>query len=130
MTVSNNRVFTWKFTQLVWLLFGILEALIGLRVILRLIAANPGNPFARFIYALSGVFVWPFLGLTGTPSANGAALEISSLVAMLVYALLAWIIVKLVWILIDRPRTTTLVTRDTTIVEQTVPLETRDQSRV
>jgi len=131
MTVSGNRVFTWKFTQLVWLLFGMLEALIGLRVILRLIAANPHNPFAILVYNLSAVFVWPFLGLTRTPSENGAVLEISSLIAMFVYALVGWVIVQLVWILIDRPRTSaTVVTRDTTVVEQTRPVQPQNQPRV
>ena len=130
MTVSDNRVFTWKFKQLVWLLFGMLEALIGLRVVLRLIAANPQNPFARLVYGLSGLFVWPFLGLTRTPSANGAVLEISSLIAMFVYALIAWIIVQLVWILIDRPRSTTVVTRNTTVVEQSRPSQQQNQPRI
>jgi hypothetical protein len=116
---NGQRVFTWKLTQLIWLLFGLLEALIGLRVVLRLIAANPANPFARIVYDLSYVFVWPFLGLTHTPAANGAALEISSLIAMFVYALVGWALVQFVWIVFDRPRSATVV-RDTTVVEQTV----------
>ena len=119
----RSRVFTWKFTQLVWPLFGMLEALIGLRVVLRLIAANPHNPFALLVCNFSYPFVWPFLGLTGTPSANGAVLEISSLIAMFVYALVAWVIVQFVWILIDRPRSAGVV-RDTTIVEQIPPSRT------
>ena len=129
MTVSSNRVFTWKFTQLVWLLFGLLEALIGLRVLLRLIAANPYNPFAQLVYKLSYPFVWPFLGLTRTPSADGMVLEISSLIAMFVYGLIAWVIVQLVWILIDRPRSALLV-RDTTMVEHTVPTQVRETTVV
>src|SRR6266581_62220 len=135
---TGQRVFTWKFTQLIWLLFGILEALIGLRVVLRLIAANPGNPFAELVYGLSYVFVWPFLGLTRTPSANGSVLEISSLIAMFVYALIGWVLVQLVWILIDRPRSTTVVdtppsatvVRERTVVEQTQQTQpTRPQNQ-
>jgi hypothetical protein len=125
----DNESSTWKLTQLVWLLFGLLEALIGLRVVLRLIAANPRNPFALLVYDLSYVFVWPFLGLARTPNANGAVLEISSVIAMFVYALIAWVIVQLVWILFDRPRSTTMV-RDTTIVEQTVPPRPQNQPRL
>lgn len=128
VNVSEQRVFTWKLAQLIWLLFGLLESLIGLRVLLRLIAANPLNPFATLVYRLSNVFVWPFLGLTRTPSANGAVVEISSLIAMMVYALIAWAIVQLVWIVFDRPRSATVV-RDTRIVEQTVPTRPQDQPR-
>jgi hypothetical protein len=100
-----------------------------MRVVLRLIAANPGNPFAVLVYKLSYVFVWPFMGLTRTPSANGAVLEISSLIAMVVYALIGWVLVQLVWILIDRPRTATVV-RDTTVVEHTVPARPQNQQRM
>ncbi len=120
VNVSGQRVFTWKLAQLIWLLFGLLESLIGLRVLLRLIAANPLNPFAILVYRLSNVFVWPFLGLTRTPSANGAVVEISSLIAMMVYALIAWAMVQLVWIVFDRPRGATVV-RDTTVVARALP---------
>jgi len=129
VTDGGQRVFTWKLTQLIWLVFGLLEALIGVRVILRLIAANPGNPFARLVYDLSYLFVWPFLGLTRTPSANGAVLEISSLIAMFVYALVAWALVQLVWIVFDRPRNTTVV-RETTVADQTVPTRVRETTTV
>ena len=88
-----------KLTGLIWLMGGLLEALIGLRFLLKLIAANPNTPFVNFIYALSDVFLWPFAGLTATPSANGMVLEISSLVAMIVYAVLTWGAVRLLWLL-------------------------------
>src|SRR5260370_20763889 len=104
VNTNGQRVFTWKLAQLIWLVFGLLESLIGLRVLLRLIAANPFNPFAILVYKLSNVFVWPFLGLTRTPNANGAVVEISSLIAMMVYAAIAWAIVQLVWIALHRPR--------------------------
>lgn len=129
MTVTGQRVFTWKLTQLVWLLFGLLESLIGLRVILRLIAANPRSPFALLVYNLSYPFVWPFLGLTRTPSANGAVLEISSIIAMFVYALVAWAIAEIIWIVLYRPRGVTVV-RDTTVVEHTAPTQPQNQQRL
>ena len=129
VTDNGQRVFTWKLTQLIWLAFGLLEALIGLRVVLRLIAANPGNPFARLVYDASYIFVWPFLGLTRTPSANGAVLEISSLIGMFVYALVAWALVQLVWIVFDRPRGVAVV-RDTTVIDQTMPARVRETTTV
>ena len=129
VTDGGQRVFTWKLTELIWLMFGLLEALIGLRVILRLIAANPANPFARLVYDASYIFVWPFVGLTRTPSANGAVLELSSLIAMFVYALVAWALVQLVWIVLDRPRGATVM-RDTTVVDQTIPTRVRETTVV
>ena len=120
VTPTEQRVFTFKLTQLVWLLFGLLEALIALRVFLKLIAANPGNPCAALVYNLSAVFLWPFFGLTGTPAANGMVLEIPSIIAMIVYGFLAWVIAYTVWLLLYRPRESVVVQE--TIVSPTTPV--------
>ncbi len=92
-----------RWAQFIWLVFGVIIGLIGLRVVLRLIVANPANTFADFIYDVTGIFLGPFFGLTGTPTTtDGIALEISSLIAMVVYALIAWVIVKLVYVLFSK----------------------------
>jgi hypothetical protein len=89
--------------QVVWLALGALEFLLGLRAVLKLIAANPANPFANFIYNITQVFLWPFSGLTVTPAANGMVLEIPTLIAMAVYALLGWLFIRLIWLVFDKP---------------------------
>jgi uncharacterized protein YggT (Ycf19 family) len=100
----EQRIWTFKATQLVWLLFGILEALIVLRVLLKLIAANPNSPIAALIYAFTDLFLFPFAGLTATPSAGGMVLELSSLFAIVIYALIAWAIERTIWVVFYRPR--------------------------
>jgi len=98
------RIYTFKATQLVWLLFGTLETLIALRILLKLIAANPSSPIAALIYAFTDLFLFPFAGLTATPSAGGMVLELSSMFAMLIYALIAWAVERLIWVIFYRPR--------------------------
>jgi hypothetical protein len=100
----ERRIFTFKATQLVWLLLGILEAFLALRFVLKLIAANPDSPFAVFIYGFTNLFLFPFAGLTGTPSAGGMVLEIPTMIAMVVYALIGWAIERLIWVIFYRPR--------------------------
>ncbi len=95
---AERRATMEKISGLIWLMGGLLEALIGMRFLLKLIAANPNTPFVSLIYGLSDLFLWPFAGLTATPSANGMVLEISSLVAMLVYAILTWAAVRIFWL--------------------------------
>jgi hypothetical protein len=95
---QERRLLLQRIVQLIYLFFGVLEGLIGLRVLLKVIAANPANPFARFIYALTDLFLLPFAGLVGNPSAEGMVLEITALIGMFVYALLCWLIVRLVWL--------------------------------
>ena len=96
--------------RLVWLLFGFIEALIGLRIVLKLIAANPASPFAALVYFISDIFVWPFAGLVATPAAGGMVFEISSIIAMFVYALLAWGLVELIYLLLYPGRSRVRVT--------------------
>jgi uncharacterized protein YggT (Ycf19 family) len=99
----ERQIFTFKATQLVWLLLGILEGLLALRVLLKLIAANPGSPIAVFIYTVTGLFLGPFRGLTPTPAVGGMVLEISTLFAMLIYGLIGWAVERLIWLIFFRP---------------------------
>lgn len=117
-TERERWIFTIKATQMVWLFFGILEALIALRIGLKLIGANPESPIAVFIYSFAGQFLKPFEGLTGAPSAGGMVLEISSFIAMVVYALIAWALERLVWVIFYRPRGPVVAVTETTTTDQ------------
>ena len=87
----------YKVEQIIWLIVGILEAILALRFVLALLGADRTNAFAHFIYAATYPFVAPFFGLFGYRFVYGVAhLEIETLVAMGVYALIAWGITKLV----------------------------------
>jgi len=55
----EQRIFTFKATQLVWLLFGILETLIALRIGLKLIATNPDSLIVAMIYGFTTLFLFP-----------------------------------------------------------------------
>jgi hypothetical protein len=88
-------------TKVVWYIFGAIEALLLLRFLLRALAANPDAAFTQFVYAASQIFVAPFIFVFGTPSFGGSALELSTLLAMVVYWFIAWGVVKL--LLMGRP---------------------------
>ena len=113
----EQRIFTFKATQLIWLLFGILEALIALRIGLKLIGANPDSPIVTLIYGFTYLFLFPFTGLIGSPAAGNMVLELSSLFAMLIYALIAWAIERTVWLVFYRPRGPVVDTTQTTTSE-------------
>lgn len=116
----ERRIFTFKATYAIWLLLSVLEAAIGLRVILKLIAANPDNPFASLVYGFTNLFLFPFTGLMPAPAAGGMVLEISSLIAMIVYALIALAIERLVWVIFYRPREQAVAVTQTTSSEQRI----------
>ena len=73
--------------RILWSLLGFLEILLATRILLRLIAADANSGFAMVIYGITGVFVGPFNGMVATPTSGGSSLEVTTLIAMLVYAL-------------------------------------------
>lgn len=90
--------------RLVYFCFAVIEILLGLRILLKLIAANPESGFTRFIYGVTRPVVAPFSNIVAMPTAaNGATLDLSSLLAILVYLLLSWLCVRLFLLLIERP---------------------------
>jgi hypothetical protein len=112
---AERRSILSKVNQFIWLATGILEALIGMRFLLKLIAANPNSPFAAIIYNITDLFLWPFLNLTVSPAAsNGMVLEINALIAMIVYALLAWALTKFIYLIFtpSRSRSVSVYQRD------------------
>lgn len=84
-----------KVKNAVWLIAGIIIALLAARFVLRLTGANPGNTFTSIVYAVSGFFSMPFDTMFGAEAipASGAVqsvFEPSILVAIAVYAVVAW----------------------------------------
>jgi len=108
---------TFKATQLIWLLLGILEALLVLRFGLKLIGANPESPIVAFIYALTFLFLFPFTGMVASPTFGSMVLELSTMFAMVIYALIAWAVERTVWLIFYRPRGPVVGTTQTTTSE-------------
>lgn len=100
---QKGRVTTFKVTQLIWLFLGILEAALALRFLFKLIGVNAANTFASFLYGLTNLFVLPFESLIGAPSTAGMTFEFSTLIAMIIYALIGWALERLVYVLFYRP---------------------------
>ena len=82
-------------TQIVWYILDLLEALLVFRFMLKLLAANPSAGFSSFIYSVSYPFTAPFLNVFHITKVEGSVFEWTTLLAMLVYWLIAWSIVKL-----------------------------------
>ena len=99
-------------TNLIYLAFGALESLIGLRIILKLLAANPANPFAYFIYQLTDLFLKPFAGLVSNPASGGMVLELTSMIGILAYGLMGLGVMQLVRLVLFQTRSRTVAIYD------------------
>jgi hypothetical protein len=85
----------YRATQVVWYVAGLIEVVLGLRFILRLIGANPAAGFVDFVYGLSAPFVAPFNNIVHNARIEGSVFDWNTLIAMAVYWIAAWAIVRL-----------------------------------
>jgi len=94
---------------LIYFFFGALEILLAFRLVLKMTGANISSTFVRIVYGLTGIFILPFEGIFRRGFAPGlettSVFEPSTLVAIIVYAFLAWGIVKLIRVLSGEKQT-------------------------
>lgn len=85
---------------LVYYFFGALEVLLVFRLILKIAGAGINSWFVSIIYTLSRFFILPFEGIFRRSVAQGvettSVFEPSTIVALVVYAIAAYGIVKLI----------------------------------
>ena len=81
--------------QVIWYILGVIEVVLAFRVILKFLGANSFSGFTRLIYAISAPFALPFAGILGTTVSTDLVFEWSTLIAMAVYAVIAYGIVAL-----------------------------------
>ncbi len=97
-----------RIANVIYVIFGIIIALLIIRIVLKALAANAGAGFTSFIYGVTGPLVAPFQGIFATPQTNnGSVFEFSSVVAIVVYALIGWALVRLIESLSPRRTPTT-----------------------
>jgi len=101
---GEHRLQLFQITRIMWMVLGVLEIMLGLRFILKLMAANPSNGFAGLVYGITGTFTRPFDALLGTPAIDGSIFEATTLIAMSVYAILFGFVARLMLLIADRPR--------------------------
>ncbi len=81
--------------QVVWYVTYVIEGLLAIRFALKLLQANPEAVFTNVIYTLSSVFTYPFVAVFTNTRIQSSVFEWTTLLAMLVYWLLAVAIIKL-----------------------------------
>lgn len=106
MSKPNRSINRLKVTQnqggfvlggIVNMVFGIIISLLALRFVFMLFGANAGNSFVNLIYGLSQPLVNPFYGLFNMQpqlESQTANLEIATLIALLIYGLIAGILTR------------------------------------
>ena len=99
--------------RVIWFVAGVVEVFLAIRFVLTLLGANAEAGFSKLIYGVSDVFMAPFNAIFSTGRVSGATFEWSALVAMAVYALIAWGLVALIGVVSPRKHAQTVETVQT-----------------
>ena len=80
--------------RIVTLIFGIIQALIVLRIVLLLLNAREGNDIVQFILNASQPFVAPFIGIFNVDAlkSSGSILDIAAIAALVGWTVLEAIV--------------------------------------
>lgn len=99
-STSSTAANRYTLSNGVYFVLGVIEIVLAFRLMLKLLGANPNSGFVNFVYNISGFLNAPFKAIFHTSTNSGdvttGVFEPATLVAMLVYAVVAWGIVELV----------------------------------
>ena len=76
-------------------IIGIIEAMLGLRLILQLLGANPASQFIAWVYGITDSIIGPFAGAFPALMLGGFVIEFTTIFAMIGYAIIGWLIIRL-----------------------------------
>ena len=94
----NNIKITLR--NLIWYILGFIEIVLVIRFFFKLLGANSTNSFVSLVYRYSNFISRPFNNVFGTThisvGTTHAIFDTSLIVASVIYALIAWGLVKLI----------------------------------
>lgn len=127
-TVERRRSVESMIIDVISLIFGIIIVLLGLRFILLLLGANPDSGFTQFVYGVTAPLMAPFEAVFGATQAGETVFDWSTLLAIAIYALIAWLLTSLVTALTPRTSYEAVESASTEVVDddQVVASEPND----
>jgi hypothetical protein len=93
---TERQVSFFHAERIAWTILTTLEIFLGLRFFLKWIAANPHSGFAAVLYLVTDLVLAPFAGLVGNPTNGDSIFEVTTLLAMAIYALLFWVVIRII----------------------------------
>ena len=92
-------------SRVVTFVFGILQALLILRIVLLVLVANQGNAIVDAIFSITQPFVDPFIGMFSLDrvTAGQSVLDVAAIVALIAWTLLEFVILAALRMFSRRP---------------------------
>jgi uncharacterized protein YggT (Ycf19 family) len=96
VTQVEPATHNYRAVQIIWFLISLITTLISVRFVLKLLGASTQSGFVTFIYGLTDGLVAPFRAVFPGASSQSSTVDVASLVAIVVYALVGWGLVSVV----------------------------------
>ena len=97
---SSKPLWFIKTKHFIYYILGLIEVLLLFRFLFKLLGANPNNGFVSFLYSITSILIAPFNGIFNSFVSQGltskSVLEPATLIAMIVYAVIARGIIGLI----------------------------------
>ncbi len=97
---TPTQLAVWRAQRVIYYVFGVVQAFIAIRFVLKLLGANPTSPFTQIIYNISWIFVFMFNGVVPNSTSGNMVFEWFSIIAIVVYALVSVGLAKLLALLL------------------------------
>ena len=95
--IYETKKSIFRISEIIWTILAIIELLLGFRITLRALGADPTSGFATLIYSLSYPFAAPFFGILNTDyGTEGNIFEWSTIIAAAVYVVIAYGLIHLI----------------------------------
>ncbi len=95
-SITEQPRYNFRLAAVVWFIAGAVEIFVAARFLGKLFGASAQSAFVNFIYQVSSPMVAPFTGIFGDTGTKTNTFETASLVAIVVYAVIAWGLVVLI----------------------------------
>ncbi len=82
--------------------FIVIEIVLTLRFFLKLVGANPSSPFGVFLFGITDPLSAPFASLFKDPKIGGGEVELTTLLALIVYPVFCWILIRSIQLMFYR----------------------------
>lgn len=93
--IYDKKIVIFRTYQIIWYILGVIEILLTFRIVLKALGAYSLSGFTSFIYAVSDPLALPFMGILPMSTNTNSVFEWSSLIAIVVYAVIAFGLVYL-----------------------------------
>lgn len=95
MAQVEAPTYNYRAVQIIWFVTSLITTLIAIRFVLKLLGASTQSGFVTFVYSLTDALVAPFRAIFSATSEQTSTVDVASLVAIVVYALVGWGLVSL-----------------------------------